>query len=146
MAGDNPGIYANVEQTEWWPFIPALGVLVGVCLAVTFILTTVMAIKREGSVCWAAVSGLIAMLMLCLSIFGCVVAASQYEHRERQHHEIYLTQVASWVSDEIDEDVTVSDAARLLGGESVTMLVGGKLSSLYILQDRSSHLLQLVVL
>ena len=145
MLGDNPGVYANVAQTEWWPFIPAIGVVVGVCLVVMFITATVMAMKRESPVSWAAASGLIATVVLGFSIFGCVVAASQYEERDRQHHDLYVAQVAEWVSDEIGGSLVASDAARLLNGESLTALVDGKPDVLYSEQDRSHDFLQLVL-
>jgi hypothetical protein len=145
VVGDNPGVYEKVAQTEWWPFIPAVGVVVGACLAVVFILTTVMAVKRESPVSWAAASGLITILVLGFSTFGCVVALSQYEERDRQHHDLYVTQVADWVSGKIGGQVTISDTARLLNGESLTAVVGGRPSILYIKQDRPNHLLQLLV-
>ncbi len=146
MVGDNPGIYVNAEQTEWWPFIPALGVVVGVCFLALFILTVRMAAKREGPVLWAAASGVIAVAMLGFSILGCSAAVDQYEQLDRQHHELYVAQVAEWVSEEIGGQVTVRDSARLLAGESVTTQVDGKSSVITIVQDRPHRLLQLVVI
>ena len=145
MVSDNPGIYVNVEQTEWWPFIPAVGVVVGVCLLALFILTTCMVAKREGSVLWPAASGLLAAVVLGASIFGCAVAVSQYEQLDRQHHLLYVAEVADWVGDETGGSVTVAESARLLAGESVTTSIDEKSTVITIVQDRPRHILRLVV-
>lgn len=145
MNGDNPGVYDHVEQTAWWPFIPALGLIVGVSLLVIFVLTAVMAMKRDGSGLWAAASGLLAIVILGSSIVGCAAAASQYEQLDRANHDRYVAEVARWVSDEVGAEIAASDAARLLDGEALTASIGGELSDLSIEQDRHNDLLKLVV-
>src|SRR5690606_36885977 len=96
--GDNPGIYELVAQTQWWPFIPAVGVAVGVCLVVVFVVTTIMALKREASPSWAAASGVVAAVVLGVSVIGCVVAAAQYDDRDQQHRARYVAAVTEWLS------------------------------------------------
>ena len=145
VLGDNPGVYEKAAQTEWWPFIPAVGVVMGVCLVMIFITTTVMAMKRQCPVLWTAMSGLIATVILGLSIFGCAVAASRYEERDREHHDLYLAQVSEWVSGEIGGSLAASDAAELLDGESLTVLIDGEPVTLYLKQERSQGVLRLVV-
>jgi hypothetical protein len=145
VVGDNPGVYEPAAQTEWWPFLPAAGVVVGVCLAVMFVVTIVMALKRQLPASWVWVSGLSTIVIFGFSTFGCLIAVSQYEVREREHHDLYVARVADWVSDEIGGEVNVSDTARLLDGESLTAQIDGTPSILHIEQDRPADLLHLFV-
>lgn len=122
-----------------------MGVAVGVCLVVVFVVTTVMALKREASPSWAAASGVVAAVVLGVSVIGCVVAAAQYDDRDQQHRDRYVAAVTEWLSDELGGSFTASDATRLLSGHSITTLINGKSCGLSIEQDRSHRRLHLLV-
>lgn len=102
---ENPGLYEPYVQTEAWPFLPALGLVVAAILFVAFLAVLVLAAKREAPAGYPLVAGGLTALVAIPSVIGVIAASSEFAINEAMHWDSYVDVVSTWISEEIDEAV-----------------------------------------
>ncbi|MBG6056428.1 hypothetical protein IWX81_002865 [Salinibacterium sp. CAN_S4] len=120
MSGiENPGIYEAYRQTEAWPFLPFLGVLLCAGMIV-FTLLLVMAAHAGAQPKWrAVVCGLATVIVGCASVYGLTVASAQWVARDEAKHTVYIASVREWITDQISVPVGNEETVQLLEGKTV---------------------------
>ena len=124
---DNPGVYEPFTQTEAWPFIPALGLVISIGLVAVFVLYLVGLRERVFPVWQPVVVGLLAVVVSATSVWGLAAASDQWAARDAEKYAQYETDVRDWITASasvgVSTSVTVSteQTRDLLARQTVTL-------------------------
>ena len=146
---DNPGVYEPFTQTEAWPFIPALGLVISIGLVAVFVLYLVGLRERVFPVWQPVVVGLLAVAVSATSVSGLVAASDQWAARDAEKYAQYETDVRDWITASasvgVSTSVTVSteQTRDLLARQTVTLPSTSGPVVLLLTSDRSDSVLVL---
>ena len=142
---DNPGVYEPFVQTSAWPFIPALGLVISICLVAVFALYLVGLRERVFPVWHPVLVGLLAVAVSAPSVFGLVAASDQWTASGAEKYAQYETDVQDWIVASASVGVSTEQTEDLLARQPVTFPSGSGPVLLRLTSDRTAEVLILDV-
>ena len=139
----NPGQFHEYAQTDPWPFLAGLGLLVafGLLLCVPFFARG--AHRRDLPWRWSVMAALAGAALAVVSATALTAVSQQWSARNDAARSEYVDSVDAWVEEQLGVAVTPEQVETLLSGRRVSLLVDESWSTVRLSRDASTDTLTL---